>query len=103
MKWSVILMSRNSDKYIMFKNFLHNELNINKELILNWINEAINNIAIKLIENTYSDIDIEKLIRSRIERDIDKKIDIHIKEEVKKRVLQNIKVYIKVNEGDFNE
>lgn len=55
-----------NDKYIMFKNFLHNELGITKEDIQEWIESAIKEEAIKVVKKTFGDLDIEREARRAI-------------------------------------
>lgn len=52
-----------SEKYRMFKQFMHNELGITKEDIREWIKEAVREEAAKMIAKTYDDYDVKKEIR----------------------------------------
>lgn len=52
-----------SEKYRMFKQFMHNELGITKEDIRDWIKEAVREEAAKMIAKTYDDYDVKREIR----------------------------------------
>lgn len=54
------------EKYSMFKNFMHNELGITKEDIKAWTQEAVSIEAKKIIENKYSSIKIDDIIRKEL-------------------------------------
>ena len=55
-----------NDKYVMFKNFLHNELGITREDIQEWIENAIREEARKVVSKTFDDFDIEREARRAI-------------------------------------
>lgn len=55
-----------NEKYIMFKNFLHNELGITREDIQEWIQDAIREETKKVINKTFADFDIEREARRAI-------------------------------------
>jgi predicted transcriptional regulator len=51
-----------NDKWIMFKNYMHNELGITKEDIREWISAAVAEEAKKLVDNAYSKFSPESMI-----------------------------------------
>ena len=51
------------DKYELFKNFMHNELEITKEDIRLWIQESCQEEARKMIEGTWSKFSPEKVVK----------------------------------------
>ena len=59
-------MSENINKYKMFKNFMHNELQITKEDIIEWIREAIQEEVKNVVKSAYDKCDINDLIRKNI-------------------------------------
>ncbi len=48
MKKIIISMATKDDKWVMFRNYMHNELGITKEDIRMWINEAVKEEAKKM-------------------------------------------------------
>ena len=52
-----------NDKYKMFKNFMFNELEITKEDIRMWVEEAVRDEARKIVHKTYGDFDVEREMR----------------------------------------
>ena len=54
-------------KWIMFKNYLHNELGIRKEDIQEWVKESIEEVASDYVENHLSEFTIERLVNRHIE------------------------------------
>lgn len=59
-------MAEKNDKWLMFKNYMHNELGITKEDIREWINEAVEIEAKKIVNNTFKRVNPEVLIRKTI-------------------------------------
>ena len=51
-----------NDKWLMFKQYMHNELNITKEDIRQWIQESVEIEANKLVTNAFNRFDITKMI-----------------------------------------
>lgn len=50
------------DKWLMFKQYMHNELNITKEDIRQWIQESVEIEANKLVTNAFNKFDIVKMV-----------------------------------------
>lgn len=50
------------DKWLMFKNYMHNELGITKEDIRQWIEDAVKIQAEKLVKNEFNNFDIHKVV-----------------------------------------
>lgn len=57
------------DKWIMFKNYMHNELGITKEDIRQWIEEAVQKQAETLVNNEFKNFDIHKVVERVINDD----------------------------------
>lgn len=55
-----------NDKYKMFKNFMHNELDISKEDIRQWVKEAVAEEARKLVLQSYESFNVESYIENCI-------------------------------------
>lgn len=54
------------DKYKMFRNFMFNELGITKEDIRDWIQEAVQEEAHRLIMKTYNNFDVSTELRRQL-------------------------------------
>lgn len=100
-------MSEKFDKWSMFKNYMANELNITKEDIQQWLEEAIEVEAIKLVKNTFRDRSPEKMIEDALIKSLSREhkdfydytvvsdfID-KVVEEVSKGVLERLNITIK--------
>ena len=53
-------------KYKMFKNFMHNELEITKEDIKGWVLESVQSEVKKVVDEAYGKFNIKKVIEKRI-------------------------------------
>jgi len=56
------------DKYKMFKNYMHNELEITREDIKTWIEDAIRIEANRLVKTEYRRQDIKKTVKDEIKK-----------------------------------
>ena len=59
-------MAGKNDKWVLFKNYMHNELGITKEDIREWINDAIREEVKNVVGNAYGKCSIEDMIRREI-------------------------------------
>lgn len=59
-------MSERNDKWLMFKNYLHNELGITKDDIRAWLKEAVQSQAELMLQKTFDDFDMDKFVRNHI-------------------------------------
>lgn len=50
------------DKWIMFKNYMHNELGVTKEDIRQWIEDAVQKQAEALVNNEFKSFDVHKVV-----------------------------------------
>lgn len=57
-------MSEKNDKWMMFKNYMHNELGITKDDIRAWLKEAVKSQAELMLQKTFDDMD--KFVRNHI-------------------------------------
>lgn len=59
-------MSTKNDKWVMFRNYMHNELGITKDDIREWIKESIHDEVKNVVKQAYGRCDIEGAIRREI-------------------------------------
>lgn len=59
-------MAGKNDKWVLFKNYMHNELGITKDDIREWINDAIREEVKNVVDNAYGKCSIEDMIRKEI-------------------------------------
>lgn len=95
------------NKYLMFKNYIHNELGITKEDIVVWIKESIQDIVKDLTNQAYGKFSLEQAVKNAlIEHDkywYDKnELKKEFKEMVVRELTKNIKLDVIV-EGDKND
>ena len=55
-----------TEKYRMFKQFMHNELGITKEDIREWVKESVREEAQRLVAKTYENYDVRREIRDML-------------------------------------
>lgn len=51
------------DKWLMFKNYMHNELGITKEDIREWIEDSVKEQAERMVHNEFSRFNITEIVR----------------------------------------
>lgn len=51
------------NKWLMFKNYMHNELGITKEDIRQWVEDAVQEQAEKLVKNEFKNFDVNRVIQ----------------------------------------
>ncbi len=59
-------MAAKNDKWMMFRNYMHNELGITKEDIKEWIQDAIHQEIENVVHQAYGKCDIQQEIRNTI-------------------------------------
>ena len=57
------------NKWLMFKNYMHNELGITKEDIREWIDDAVREQAEKMVQNEFNNFDIQKIVKRMVTED----------------------------------
>lgn len=57
------------NKWLMFKNYMHNELGITKEDIRQWIQESVEEQAKKLVEHEFNTFDVQKVVKDMVTKD----------------------------------
>lgn len=84
-----------NDKWIMFKNYMHNELGITKSDIRTWIEDAVKEQAERMVQNEFRSFDVEKIIRKIIMDDryfSSPKLKGEITQEVANQLMKHIKI-----------
>ena len=59
-------MSGKNDKWLMFKNYMHNELGITKEDIHEWIRDAVKEEAKNLVNQAYGNFSVYDAVKNEI-------------------------------------
>lgn len=59
-------MTEKNDKWLMFKNYMHNELGITKDDIRTWLREAVQQQAALMLKNTFEEFDMDKFVKNHI-------------------------------------
>jgi len=96
-----------TDKWEMFKNYMHNDIGITKDDIREWIMESAEHEAVKIVKNTFQNFDLRKEIRSAI-KDLfyenPKSYNKSLKKEVESLLIEELKNKISITlKGDQNE
>lgn len=85
-----------SDKYTLFKNFMHNELEITKDDIKKWTQEAVKQVAENYVEHQLNEKTlIDKIIREAVHKPIYGGFVTDIKKEVSKYIQSKIELKVK--------
>lgn len=61
-------MAEKNEKWIMFRNFMYNDLGITKADIREWIDDAIKDQVKLILDDTFKRTDIEYLVKEEIKR-----------------------------------
>ena len=81
------------DKWIMFKNYMHNELGITKEDIRQWIEEAVQKQAETLVNNEFKNFDVNRVVERVINDDKyfgSKNLKRDIAQELSKQIMERL-------------
>lgn len=57
---------KSDDKWLLFKQYLHNELGITKEDIRNWVEKAVQDEARRMVDKTYAEFSVERFLKNEI-------------------------------------
>ena len=82
------------NKWLMFKNYMHNELGITKEDIRQWIEESVEKQAEVLIKNEVKHFDVHKVVQ-RIISDERYFGENHLKREITQEFIKQLMERIK--------
>lgn len=83
------------DKWIMFKNYMHNELGITKEDIRQWIEEAVQKQAETLVNNEFKNFDVNRVVERVINDDKyfgSKNLKRDISQELSKQIMERLRL-----------
>jgi hypothetical protein len=83
------------DKWIMFKNYMHNELGITKEDIRQWIEEAVQKQAETLVNNEFKNFDVNRIVERVINDDKyfgSKNLKRDIASELSKQIMERLRL-----------
>jgi len=86
------------NKWKMFKNYMHNELGITKEDIREWIQEAVQQQAEKMVRNEFSNFDIQKVVKKMVTEDTfygSESLKKEIRTELGNQLLEKLELTIK--------
>lgn len=87
-----------NDKWLMFKNYMHNELGISKEDIRQWINDAVREIAENEAHRLCDGFSMHGLVKDVIEAgwlDFGQELDREIKHLAAKELVDRIQIKLK--------
>ncbi len=82
------------NKWLMFKNYMHNELGITKEDIRQWVQDAVEEQAERMMKHEFSKFDVHKVVERVITDDKyfgSKNLKRDIAQELTKQVIERIK------------
>lgn len=82
------------NKWLMFKNYMHNELGITKEDIRQWIEDAVKSEAERLVKNEFNNFDVRKVVQ-RIITDDNYFGSKHLKQEISQELAKQILAKVK--------
>lgn len=82
-------MARKDDKWVMFRNYMHNELGITKEDIRQWITDAVNEQVKRLVANSFNSWSLKSMAEEQIKRAL--KEDYKLRELLYNQILNKIK------------
>lgn len=55
-----------NNKWLMFKNYMHNELGITKEDIRQWIDDSVREQAERMVKNEFNSFDTKNIVKRLI-------------------------------------
>ena len=77
------------NKWLMFKNYMHSELGITKEDIRQWIEDAVQEQAERLVKNEFKSFDVHRVVQ-RIISDENYYGSKHLKQEISQELTRQI-------------
>lgn len=81
-------MAGKDDKWVMFKNYMHNELGITKEDIREWIDNSVEEQVRLVLDNTFKNIDLRDIICREVRKTLER---YEIKEKIAEKVINSIR------------
>ena len=83
------------NKWLMFKNYMHNELGVTKEDIHQWIRDAVEEQAERLVKNEFGKFDVKKVVADVISDDNffgNRRLKREISEELSKQIMERLRL-----------
>ena len=87
-------MAGKNDKWSMFKNYMHNELGITKEDIREWIQEAVEIEARKIVDESFSKFSINDRISREIDNHIGQFSDYSLRQQISNELVKRLKIVL---------
>lgn len=82
-------MAGKDDKWVMFRNYMHNELGITKEDIREWIEDSVKQEVRAVIENRFKHWDLREITENEIRNLLVKDYD--LKNRVYEQIMNKMK------------
>ena len=87
-------MAGKNDKWSMFKNYMHNELGVTKEDIREWIQEAVEIEARKIVDESFSKYGINDRISREIDKHIGQFSDYSLRQQISNELVKRLKIVL---------
>ena len=87
-------MAGKNDKWSMFRNYMHNELGITKEDIREWIQEAVEIEARKMVDESFSKFSINDRISREIDKHIGQFSDYGLRQQISNELVKRLKIVL---------
>ena len=81
------------NKWLMFKNYMHNELGITKEDIREWIDDSVREQAERMVKKEFDTFDVKKIVKDIVSSDDyygSKMLNRQVTDEVVKQIMKHI-------------
>lgn len=82
-------MAGKDDKWVMFRNYMHNELGITKEDIREWIEDSVKQEVRAVVENRFKHWDLREITENEIRNILVKDYD--LKNRVYEQIMNKMK------------
>lgn len=82
-------MAGKNDKWVMFRNYMHNELGITKEDIREWIEDSVKQEVRAVVENRFKHWDLREITENEIRNILVKDYD--LKNRVYEQIMNKMK------------
>jgi hypothetical protein len=86
------------EKWIMFKNYMHNELGITQQDIRQWIKESVDEVAKRMVNNEFDKFNVKQIVSQHITEDdgfYGRKLKERIIREVSKQLTKKFELKLK--------
>ncbi len=90
-------MARN-EKWLMFKNYMHNELGITKDDVEVWTRDAIKEVAEKYVKYHFTEDAVKKVVQDEIHGTRNPWRNSSVKDVVIKELIRSLDVEIKIKD-----